>query len=186
LNLPGRLACELVESVPQFVIVRGVRAEHHDRAARAGPSDRDQPDGRVKKTEIAGIGGDDLLPRAARADHHMGIDDVRCSACREQPADIGRVHSAEVDNVGCRLPDQARQPGLPVRPPDRLGQRGRRNGDATGENTIRATSRRAPRSTSPPIPGTTGRAQPSVCCRLTSRRTEHGRDRDIPDQRAHA
>jgi len=96
----------------------------------AGPSDRDQPDGRVKKTEIAGIGGDNLLPRAARADHHMGIDDVRCSACGEQPADIGRIHPAEVDNVGCRLPDQARQPGLPVRPPDRLGQCGRRNGDA--------------------------------------------------------
>jgi hypothetical protein len=47
---------------------------------QAGPSDRDQPDGRVKKTEIAGIGGHDLLPRAARADHHMGIDEVRCSA----------------------------------------------------------------------------------------------------------
>src|SRR5450755_4056335 len=29
LNLPCRLARELVESVPQFVIVRGVRAEHH-------------------------------------------------------------------------------------------------------------------------------------------------------------
>ena len=130
MNLPFRFACELFESVPQFVMVRGVRAEHHDRAARAGPSDRDQPDGRVKKTEIAGIGGDDLLPRAARADHDMGIDDVRCSACREQPPDIGRVHSAEVDNVGCRLPDQARQPGLLVRPPDRLGQCGRRNGDA--------------------------------------------------------
>ena len=97
---------------------------------RADPSDHDQPDGRVKKTQIAGIGGDDLLPRAARADHHMGIDDVRCSARREQPADIGRVHSAEVDNVGRRLSDQARQPGLPVRRPDRLGQCGRRNGDA--------------------------------------------------------
>jgi hypothetical protein len=31
LNLPGRLACELVESVPQVVIVRGVRAKHHYR-----------------------------------------------------------------------------------------------------------------------------------------------------------
>jgi len=76
-----------------------------DRAARMGPSDRDQPDGRVKKTEIAGIGGDNLLPRAARADHHMGIDNVRCSARGEQPADIGGVHRAEVDHVGCRLPD---------------------------------------------------------------------------------
>jgi hypothetical protein len=55
---------------------------------------------------------------------------ARCSACDEQPADIGGVHSAEVDHVGCRLPDQARQPGLPLRPPDRLGQCGRRNGDA--------------------------------------------------------
>jgi hypothetical protein len=26
-----------------------------------------------------------LLPRAARADHHMGIDEVRYSACGEQP-----------------------------------------------------------------------------------------------------
>lgn len=103
---------------------------HVDRAARAGLSDRDQPDGGVKKTEIARIGGDNLLSRAACADHHMGIDDVRCSARREQPANVGRVHPAEVDNVGCRLPDQARQSGLALRPPDRLGQRGRRNGDA--------------------------------------------------------
>lgn len=60
----------------------------------------------------------------------MGIDNVRCPARGKQPADIGGVHPAEVDHVGCRLPDQARQPGLSIRPPDRLGQRGRRNGDA--------------------------------------------------------
>ena len=101
-----------------------------DCAARTGPSDRDQPDGRVKKMEIAGIGGDNLLPRAARADHHMGIDNVRRSARGEQPADIGGVHPAEVDHVGCRLPDEARQPGLSLRPSDRLGQCGRRDGDA--------------------------------------------------------
>jgi hypothetical protein len=35
----------------------------------------------------------------------MGIDNVRCSARGEQPADIGGVHPAEVDHVGCRLPD---------------------------------------------------------------------------------
>jgi hypothetical protein len=74
-------------------------ATHIDGAARAGPSDCDQPDGWVKKTEIARIGGDNLLPRTARADHHVGIDDVSCSAGGEQPADIGRVHPAEIDNV---------------------------------------------------------------------------------------
>ena len=31
MNLPDRLAGELVESVPEVVIVRGVRAEHHYR-----------------------------------------------------------------------------------------------------------------------------------------------------------
>jgi len=99
-------------------------------ATRVGPSDRDQPDGRVKKTEIAGIGGDNLLPCAARADYYVGIGDVGCSARREQPADICRVHPAEVDDVGCRLANQARQPDLPIWPPDRLGQRSRWNGDA--------------------------------------------------------
>jgi hypothetical protein len=52
----------------------------------------------------------------------MGIGNFRCSARGEQPADIGGVHPAEVDHVGCRLPDQARQPGLSLRPPDRLGR----------------------------------------------------------------
>jgi hypothetical protein len=54
----------------------------------------------------------------------MGIGNVRCSARGEQPADIGGVHPAEVDHVGCRLPDQARQPVLSLRPPDRLGRGG--------------------------------------------------------------
>jgi hypothetical protein len=97
---------------------------------RARLSDRDQPDGRVKQTEIAWIGGDNLLPCAARADHNMGIGDIGCSARREQPANICRVHPAEVDDVGCRLANQARQPDLPIRPPDCLGQRSRRNGDS--------------------------------------------------------
>ena len=70
-----------------------------------------------------------MLPYAARADHYMGIGDVGCSACREQPANICRVHPAEVDDVGCRLANQARHPDLPIRPPDCLGQRSRRNGD---------------------------------------------------------
>jgi hypothetical protein len=103
---------------------------HVDRVTRAGLSGRDQPDGGVKQAETAGIGGDNLLPCAAGADHYMGIGDVGCSARREQPANICRVHPAEVDDVGCRLANQARQPDLPIRPPDCLGQCSRRNGDS--------------------------------------------------------
>ena len=90
-------------------------------AVRAGPSDRDQRDGRVEKTEIAGIGGDHMLPGAARADHHMGIDDVRCPARCQQPADIRRIHPVEVRDISRWLTNQAGQPDLPLRPPDSLG-----------------------------------------------------------------
>jgi hypothetical protein len=71
-----------------------------------------------------------MLAGAACADHHMSIDDVGCPARRQQPADVRRIHPVEVHNVSRRLTNQAGQPDLPLRPPDRLGQRGRRNRDA--------------------------------------------------------
>ena len=52
----------------------------------------------------------------------MRIDNVSCSARREQPADIRRVHPLERDDIGRRLADQPREPDLPIRPADSLGQ----------------------------------------------------------------
>ncbi len=71
-----------------------------------------------------------MLPGTACADHHMGIDDVGCLARCQQPADVRRIHPVEVRNVSRRLTNQAGQPDLPLRPPDSVGQRGRRNRDA--------------------------------------------------------
>jgi hypothetical protein len=43
----------------------------------------DQPDIRVELAQVARIGGDYGLVRATRADHHMGVGDVRSSAGRQ-------------------------------------------------------------------------------------------------------
>jgi hypothetical protein len=78
---------------------------------------------------VTGIGGDDGLAGAAGADDDVGVGDVGGSAGGEQPADAGCVDPVQVGDVGGQLADEPRQPGLPVRPANGLGQCGRGHGD---------------------------------------------------------
>jgi hypothetical protein len=93
-----------------------------------------------------------MLPGTACADRHVGIDDVECLARCQQSADVRRIHPVEVRNVSRRLTNQAGQPDLPLRPPDSLGRRGRRNRDAgTGtRRSFRSSAIRLPASKATP------------------------------------
>jgi len=99
-------------------------------AIGSGRLQRDQPEGRVKLAQVTGIGGDDGLVSAARADHQVGIGDVRSSAGGQQPADVGRIHPTQIDDVGRRLADEPQEPDLSIWPADRLSQDGRRHRNA--------------------------------------------------------
>lgn len=80
---------------------RGLGLVHPERA-----SYRDESEGRIKLAEGAGIGRDDGLISAPRADHDMGISDVGRPARGEEPAYVGCVDSAQPNDVRGRLADQ--------------------------------------------------------------------------------
>jgi hypothetical protein len=69
-------------------------------------SERDQPESRVKLAQVTGVGGDHGLVSAAGADHHVGVGDVRSPAGGQEPADAGRIYSAQVNDVGRGLADE--------------------------------------------------------------------------------
>lgn len=75
-------------------------------APATASSQRDQPETGIQHVQAAGIGGDHRLAGAARADDDVGVGDVGGPTRRQEPARTGRVHQAEIDDIGGRLADQ--------------------------------------------------------------------------------
>jgi coenzyme F420-0:L-glutamate ligase/coenzyme F420-1:gamma-L-glutamate ligase len=121
---PGDFILTRLSAVPGCVARRGGWRVDDARLPAVCGLQRDQPEGGVKLSQVTGMGGDDGLVSAARADHYVSIGDVRGSTGGQQPADAGRVHPAQIDDIGRRLADEPREPDLPVRPADGLRQDG--------------------------------------------------------------
>jgi len=96
-------------------------------------SDDDEVDARVKEPEVAGVRGDDLLPRAAGADDNVCVDNVGGRARGEQPPDVCGVDPVEGYDVGRRLSDKARQADLAFWLADCLRESGGGDSDACAD-----------------------------------------------------
>lgn len=75
--------------------------------------------------DVVWIPGDDGLTSAARAHHHVRVDDVGGAGIGEQQADGAGIGSVECDEVRLRLPAQFHQAHLADRGAEDLRQGGR-------------------------------------------------------------
>jgi hypothetical protein len=94
-------------------------------------SDDDETHRRVEPPEVVRVRGNDSLPGATRADHHVSVDHVDRVAGRQEPSDIRSVYPVERDYVSGQLSDQSSEPGLSLGLADGLGQGAGRNRDAS-------------------------------------------------------
>lgn len=80
----------------------------------------DESEQRIQMAQITGVARGHGLPGPSRAQDHVGVDDVRRTACCEQSPDTGGVHSVEGDDVGGRLSYETTESGLARRVAHRL------------------------------------------------------------------
>ena len=83
--------------------------------------------------EIDGVAGDDGLNGALGADRNVRIDDVGSMGASEHESNGGGVGSIEVNKIGSRLADEARDQSLPGGIANRLGESGGRDRNAETE-----------------------------------------------------
>ncbi len=108
------------------------QAELDRRPNIAECSDLNQSERGVQAAEIHGVGRHDRLTSATSAEHHVGVDHVRRSRRREQPPDSDGIVPIKSDDLGTRIANEPREPGLSSGIADRLGERGGWNGDSRG------------------------------------------------------